>query len=268
MRAAALVFLALVADVRPARADEVDVAVAANFAGAMDRIADSFQKDTGHRVVVTPGATGTLFAQIENGAPFDVLFAADQETPRKLEGDGFAVPGTRFTYALGRLALWIVNTGDAGAGTYWSDDAAEALLRRGDFRHLAIANPKIAPYGAAGIAVLAALKILAAVRPKLVQGESVAQTYQFVASGNAELGFVALSQLRERPGFAHDGLGPMPVIQGSYWVVPLDLYPPLRQDAVLLRRGEKKPAAASLCEYLRKTKIRDVIRAYGYGMTP
>jgi molybdate transport system substrate-binding protein len=233
-----------------ARATDLEVAVAANFAGPMRRIAVDFTKDTGHRVVVATGATGTLFGQIENGAPFEVLLAADAATPKKLEADGFAVAGSRFTYALGRLALWSSKAGYV--------DAAGAVLRGGTFKYLAIANPKLAPYGAAATEALGALGLLEVLRSRLVQGESIAQTYQFVASGNAELGFVALSQIA----------APGTPTMGSYWIVPERLYPPIRQDAALLAKGASNPAARALCEYLKSAKVRDVIQAYGYGLDP
>ena len=253
-----------------ARGDEIDVAVAANFAGPLERIAREFEKDTGNHVVIATGATGTLFSQIEKGAPFDVLFAADEATPKRLEDDGFAAPGSLFTYAIGKLVLW---SAEAGALSKDRGDGAETL-KRGDFRHLAIANPKIAPYGAAAIAAMGALKVLPNLRPKLVQGESVAQAYEFVASGNAEFGFVALSQVVQQVVQPLQDASP---VRGSYWIVPEDLYPPLKQDAVLLRRGYAqgrapvlaRASAASFCEYVRKNeKARAMIRVYGYGLAP
>jgi molybdate transport system substrate-binding protein len=234
----------------PARAADVQVAVAANFAQPMRRIAAEFTKDTGHRAVIVAGATGTFAAQIESGAPFEVLLAADTATPERLEADGFAVAGSRFVYALGVLVLWSARPGAV--------DAAGAVLRRGAYRHLAIANPKLAPYGASAVETLASLGLLEAVRPKIVQGQSIAQAYQFVASGNADLGFVALSQVA----------APGAPVSGSYWVVPASLYAPIRQTAVLLRQGASNPGARALCEYLKSTTARDVIRAYGYNLSP
>jgi molybdate transport system substrate-binding protein len=232
----------------PARASDVQVAVAANFAQPMKRIAEAFGRDTGHRVVVVTGATGTFFAQIEQGAPFDVFLAADQATPERLVVDGFAVGESRFTYGLGVLVLWSARAGYV--------DAGGAVLSKGDFRHLAIANPKLAPYGVAAINTLESLGLLDGLRPKLVQGQSIAQAVLFVASGNAELGFVALSQVA----------APDAPLAGSYWVVPADLYPPITQDAVLLKRGTSNPAANALCQYLKGTRARDIIRSYGYEL--
>jgi molybdate transport system substrate-binding protein len=231
-----------------AAAAEVQVAVAANFMAPMQKIAAAFAADTGNQAVVTTGATGTLFAQIEEGAPFEVLLAADRATPAKLETDGFAVTGTRFTYVQGVLVLWSARADYV--------DSAGAVLRRGDFQHLAIANPKLAPYGAAAMEALGALGLVDALRPRLVQGESIAQTHQFVASGNAELGFVALSQI----------IVPGGTRSGSYWVVPARLHAPIRQDAVLLRKGAGNPAARALCDYLKSPHARDVMGAYGYEL--
>jgi molybdate transport system substrate-binding protein len=232
----------------PEQADaaDVQVAVAANFARPMQRIADLFARDTGHRAVIVTGATGTLFAQIESGAPFEVLLAADRATPERLLAEGFAIAGTRFTYALGVLVLWSAKAAYV--------DGAGSVLRNGAFRHLAIANPKLAPYGVAAVETLTLLGLLNGLRPKLVEGESIAQAYQFIATGNAELGFVALSQV-EGPDAPH---------MGSYWVVPASFHKPIEQDAVLLRKGAGNPAARSLCEYLKSAKAKDVIAAYGY----
>jgi len=244
--AAAFVGLLLV---HPAEASEVQVAVAANFARPMQRIAAEFAKDTGHQAVIATGATGTLLAQVENGAPFELLLSADRATPERLEADGFGVVGSCFTYALGTLVLWSTKPGTV--------DAAGAVLRKGAFQHLAIANPKVAPYGAAAVEALRSLGLFETLRSKLVQGESIAQAYQFIATGNAELGFVALSQV---------AVPDAPTL-GSYWIVPARLYAPIRQDAVLLRKGERNPAARALCEYMKSVKARDVIRAYGYELS-
>jgi molybdate transport system substrate-binding protein len=229
-----------------ASADDVQVAVAANFAGPMEDLAAEFAKDTGHHAILATGATGAFYAQIQHGAPFEVLLAADQATPTKLEAEGLTVPATRFTYARGTLVLWSAKVGYV--------DSVGLILRNGTFRHLAIANPKLAPYGAAAVETLAALGVLEAVRPRLVQGESIAQAQQFVATGNAELGFVALSQVAA-PG-APAG--------GSFWVVPPSLHAPIEQDAVLLAAGTGHPAARALWDYLRSDKAKERIRAYGY----
>jgi molybdate transport system substrate-binding protein len=229
-------------------AEEVQVAVAANFTAPMQVIAAVFEKDTGHKARLAFGSSGKFYAQIKNGAPFQVLLSADDETPARLEQEGLAIPGTRFTYAIGRLALWSAKDGVV-------DAKGEVLKKRG-YAHLAIANPKLAPYGAAAVEVLKNLALLEAVRPKLVQGENIAQTYQFVASGNAELGFVALSQVTK------DGK----LINGSAWIVPGDLHAPIRQDAVILTSGKGNIAASALVSYLKSDKAKAVIRTYGYDI--
>jgi molybdate transport system substrate-binding protein len=237
-----------------ARADDVQVAVAANFTAPMQRIADEFAKDTGHHAVLAFGATGKFYAQIKNGAPFEVLLAADATTPTQLEQEGAAVAGSRFTYAIGKLVLWSAKPGLTDAmGT---PVAMGEVLRKGSFEHLAIANPKVAPYGAAAIDVLTRLKLLESLAPKFVQGENIAQTYQFVATGNAELGFVALSQVTVNGKI--DG--------GSAWVVAQELYQPLRQEAVVLTAGKGKSGAAALMEYLKGAQAKAVIRSYGYTL--
>jgi molybdate transport system substrate-binding protein len=231
-----------------ALADEVQVAVAANFTAPMQKIAAEFEMDTGHKVVPSFGSTGKFYAQIKNGAPFEILLAADDETPAKLEKENAAVAGSRFTYAIGKLVLWSARPG-------YVDDKGE-VLRKGEFNHLSIASPKLAPYGAAAVEALAALKLLDAVQPKFVQAENISQAYQFVASGNAELGFVALSQVFK------DGR----IAEGSAWIVPANLYQPIRQDAVVLDKGKDKPAAEALMKYLRGDKARAVIKSYGYEL--
>jgi molybdate transport system substrate-binding protein len=245
-----LTIVALLLVVRRAGATDVQVAVASNFAHPMQRIAEEFAKDTGHHAVIVTGATGTFFAQIETGAPFEVLLAADRTTPDRLAADGFAIAESRFTYAFGVLVLWSPKPGYV--------DAAGAVLRKGAFRHLAIANPKVAPYGVAAVEALDSLGLLDATRPKLVQGETVAQAFQFVASGNAELGFVALSQVA----------APDAPVAGSYWTVPARLHTPIQQDAILLQRGARSPAAVALLDYLKASKARDIIRSYGYELPP
>ena len=197
-------------------ADEVKVAVAANFTAPMQAIAPAFEKATGHKLLASFGATGQFYAQINNGAPFDVLLAADDTTPARLEREGATVPGSRFTYAMGTLVLWSAQPGYV--------DAQGAALKTGDFKHLALANPKLAPYGLAATQVLDKLGLTAQLQPRFVQGENIAQTFQFVATGNAPLGFVALSQVME------DGK----IRKGSAWQVPASLHDPIRQDAVLL----------------------------------
>jgi molybdate transport system substrate-binding protein len=229
-----------------ARADQVQVAVAANFSAPMQKIAALFERDSGHRAALSFGATGKFHAQIANGAPFDLLLAADSETPARLSQQGLGVAGSQFTYAVGKLVLWSANPDLV--------DAAGAVLKTGNFRHLALANPKTAPYGAAAIEAMTRLGVLAELQPRLVQGENISQAHQFVASGNAQLGFVALSQV-DRGGKR---------VAGSMWAVPQTLYAPIRQDAVLLARGRDNPAALALIAYLKGDKARAVISAYGY----
>ena len=231
-----------------AHADEVQVAVAANFTAPMQQIAAQFEKDTGHKAGLSFGATGKFHAQIVNGAPFELLLAADDETPARLEKDGQGVPGSRFTYAIGKLVLWSADPALV--------DGKGEILKKGGFRHLAIANPKTAPYGAAAVETMNKLGVLAALQPLFVQGENISQTHQFITTGNAELGFVALSQV------FRDGK----VTGGSAWIVPPGLYEPIRQDAVLLARGKDKPAAAALAAYLKGDKAKTVIRSFGYEL--
>ena len=239
-------FASLVIASSVALADDIAVAVAANFTAPMQKIAAEFEKDTGHKVQLSFGATGKFYAQIKNGAPFEILLAADDTTPEKLGKEGAAVAGSRFTYAIGRLVLW-------SAKADYVDDAG-AVLKKGEFAHLSIANPKLAPYGQAAIETLTSLKLLDVVQSKFVQGENIAQTHQFVASGNAELGFVALSQVMKEGKIG----------EGSAWVVPQDLHQPIRQDAVLLATGKDKPAAAALLQYLGSEKSKAIIKSFGY----
>lgn len=228
------------------QAAEVRVAVAANFALPMKLLMDRFEQETGHQVHQSVGATAKLYAQIKNGAPFDVLLAADVDTPARLERENAIVPGSRFTYASGRLILWSART-DAV-------DAQGQVLKTGNFRHLAIASPKVAPYGAAAIETLTRLGLIDPLRHKLVMGESIGQAFSFVATGNAELGLVALSQVYENSKLS----------RGSGWVVPAHLHHPLRQDAVLLRRAINNPAASALLAFLKTDPSRMVIRSFGY----
>jgi molybdate transport system substrate-binding protein len=229
-----------------AEAGEVRVAVASNFAAPMQKLAQAFQQDTGHRAVLSIGSTGSFYAQIKHGAPFDVLLAADDETPLKLEREGLGLAGTRFTYAVGRLVLWSKQPGLV--------DEQAAVLRRGHYQRLAVANPKLAPYGAAAIQTLSAWGLLPAVQSKLVQGENIAQTFQFVSTGNAELGFVALSQVYVEGQW----------LPGSAWLVPQHLHAPIQQDAMGLAKGHGNPAAQALLAYLRSDKAKAIMRTFGY----
>jgi len=231
-----------------ASAEDVQVAVAANFTAPMQALAAAFEQDTGHKARLAFGSSGKFYAQIRHGAPFQVLLSADDEIPARLEREGVALAGTRFTYAIGRLALWSAQAGRV--------DARGDVLKQGGYAHLAIANPKLAPYGAAAIEVLKNRGLLEAVQPKFVQGENIAQTHQFVASGNAELGFVALSQVT-RGG---------KLTGGSAWIVPAHLHTPIRQDAVILATGKGNAAAGALMAYLRSEKAKAAIRAYGYDI--
>lgn len=225
------------------QADEVKVAVAANFTVAMKEIAAGFEQATGHTTRISFGSTGKLYAQIRNGAPFGVFLAADQARPRRLVEAGQA--SGRFTYAVGKLVLWSADPALI--------DGEGGVLARADFRRLAIANPKTAPYGAAALEVMKALAVDERVRPRLVRGDNIVQTYQFVATRNAELGFVARAQIALRPG-------------GSSWEVPQSLYTPIRQDAVLLERAASDPAALALIDYLEGSEARAIVERYGYGL--
>lgn len=224
------------------------VAVAANFAEVMERLEADFEAESPHGLTVTTGSTGKLYAQIVNGAPFDVLLAADQARPELLEQQGLAVRGTRFTYASGRLSLWSADPqAFAGDGAAW--------LRRGAFRRLAIANPDLAPYGLAARQVLEALGVYEALAGRLVLGENVGQAHAMVATGNAEAGLVARAYVAS----------PRNREPGSRWDVPADLHAPIRQDAVLLMRAEDNSAARDLLAFLRRDDVRRVIAGYGYG---
>ena len=229
-----------------AQAEEVRVAAAANFAAPLKALATDFERTSGHKVLLSTGSTGKLYAQIRSGAPFDVLLAADDETPARLEREGAAVAGSRFTYAIGKLVLW-----SAQADLV---DARGEVLRSGKFRHLALAAPGLAPYGAAALQTLTRLGLLGALTARLVQGESIGQAYSFVASGNAELGFVALSQVFENGRIS----------KGSGWIVPAHLHQPLRQDAVLLTSGRDLAGARALLDFLKTPRSKTALRAFGY----
>ena len=243
-RARVGLLVALLGIASEAAADEIKVAVATNFIGAMNALVERFEATSGYSVLVSSGSTGGHYAQIKNGAPFEAFFAADTERPRLLEAEGLAVPGSRFLYAVGRVALWSTRAGYV--------DADGKILESGDFRHLAIANPELAPYGAAARDVLMARGVWDRLQPRLVMGQDIGQTYSFVRTGNAELGFVAWSQLKQPNG----------AIRGSYWLVPESLHRPVEQEAVLLR---DVPAARALLEFVKSAEAREIIRSYGYG---
>jgi len=231
-----------------AHAADMVVAVAANFVPPMQKLIAAFEVDTIHRVKMSVGSTGAFNAQIRSGAPFDMLVAADDETPAALEAEGFAVRGSRFTYATGRLVLWSARPDFV--------DGKGAVLARGNFERIAIANPALAPYGHAALETLDHLGLRSTLQPKIVQGENIGQTFQFVQTGNAQLGFVALSQVMA------DGR----IARGSAWVVPADMHEPLKQDAVILKHAHGNAAAADFAKYLKGEKARGIIRAYGYEL--
>jgi molybdate transport system substrate-binding protein len=243
---AVLVFSALTSS--PVFAGEVNAAVASNFSAPMKQIAALFQQQSGNTVKLSFGSTGKFYAQIKGGAPFDVFFAADTATPQRLDQEGKTVDGSRFVYALGKLVLWSAQPG-------FVDDKGR-VLRNGSYEKLAIADPKLAPYGMAAKQTLEKLAMWNSIRDKLVMGENITQAYQFVATGNAELGFVALSQVMR------DGK----VSAGSSWLVPPDMYKPIRQSAVLLAGAKDKAAAQAFLDFLKSDKAAAVIRSYGYAL--
>jgi molybdate transport system substrate-binding protein len=229
-------------------ATELKVAVAANFAQTLKEISIVFEKDTGHKLAITQGSTGKLYAQISQGAPFEVFLSADDETPEKLVTEGKAINGTRFTYAIGRLALWSPKPDLV--------DEGGQVLKTDKFRFLAIANARVAPYGRAAVQVMQKLGVLASIEPRVVQGESITQTFQFVSTGNAQLGFVALSQISENGK----------IKSGSAWIVPENMHEQLRQDAVLLNPGKDSAAATALLNFLKSDKAKKIIAAHGYQL--
>ena len=229
-------------------AEQVQVAVAANFTAPLQALAAAFEQDSEHRVLAAFGASGQLYAQIVHGAPFEVLLSADASIPAKLDSEGLGVSGSRFTYAVGSLVLWSADPAYL--------DGSPAALKANQYRHLALANPKAAPYGLAAHEVLEILGLSAVTRHKWVEGQSITQAHQFIATGNAELGFVALSQVYK------DGQ----LSSGSAWRVPAELHTPIRQDALLLKKGEHNPAAAAFIAYLKSAKAAAIIKAYGYQL--
>ena len=231
-----------------AQAADVQVAVAANFTAPMQEIAALFAKETGHKADLSFGSTGKFYAQISNGAPFEVFLSADDKTAARLVSDGRAVGTTLMPYALGSLVLWSPTEGMV--------DGQGKVLATGTFAHLAGANPKLAPYGVAAMQALHKLGLADKLQSKIVMGENIGQTYQFVHTGNAQLGFVALSQVMK------DG----EISKGSAWRVPAEMHAPIRQDAVVLVRGKDNPAAAALMQYLKSDAARAVIQSYGYGI--
>ena len=233
----------------PARAGEALLAVAANFAEVTDILGKAFTARTGHKLTVTVGSTGKLYAQILNGAPFDIFLAADRRRPELLERGGLALAGSRFTYATGRLSLWSANPGTIGAD-------GPAVLKQGGFRALAIANPALAPYGRAARETLTALKLWQALKSRIVMGQNAGQTFALISSGNAELGFIPRSAR----------LSPRNPAPGSYWDIPAELHSPIRQDALVLARAAKNPAATAFMRFLKSPEAVTVIRQFGYGV--
>lgn len=228
------------------KAEQISAAVASNFTAAMRGIVSEFEKISGHHVLLSFASSGGFYAQINHGAPFDVFFSADQIKPAALERAGLAVAGSRFTYAIGTLALWSATPGLI--------DAEASVLQRGDFRKLALANPRLAPYGAAAVQVLENLQLKQSTEAKWVLGENIVQTWQFVSTGNADIGFVALAQI----------IGTGNEERGSHWLVPQKLYTPIRQDAVLLRRAEKSRAARELLQFVRGEQAAAISAGFGY----
>lgn len=239
-------FLLFISAINTAHAAQVTVAVASNFATAMRAIAAEFEQNTSHTVTLAYGSSGKFYAQIISGAPYHILLSADQSTAEALQQRGLVVQGSRFTYAVGALVLWSAIPGKV--------DNDGLVLTQQQFRRLAIANPKVAPYGAAAMEVLHHLGVDHNVKVKLVQGENIAQAYQFVATGNAELGFVALSQVIDNK----TGIG-------SWWRVPSHMHRPIKQDAVLLTNGEHNPAARELMQFIRTPAAKAIIARYGYA---
>jgi molybdate transport system substrate-binding protein len=227
----------------PAHADQTNVAVAANFTDAANEIAEVFKEKTGHEAILSFGSTGQFYTQITQDAPFQVFLAADDERPNKAIEEGSAVPGSQFTYAIGTLVLWSQEP-ELVQG--------EETLKSGDFTKIAIANPEAAPYGAAAVQAMKALGVYDQLEPKIVQGNNINQTFQFVETGNAELGFIALAQVARNAA-------------GSRWVVPEDLHSPIRQDAVLLKKGADSEAAQAFIEFLKGPEAAAIIKEFGYG---
>ena len=244
-RRALLALFAAFSLAAPGLAAETQVAVAANFTAPAQEIATAFAAATGHKAVLSFGPSGGFYTQITHGAPFEVFLSADSERPTKIESDGLAVPGSRFIYAVGRLILYSTTPGLV--------DAKGAVLRTGKFEKIAIADPDAAPYGAAAVEVMTKIGVYPALAPKIVKGTSIAQAYQFVATGAADLGFVALSQVITEKG-------------GSRWLVPKRLHAPIDQQAVLLKTGAANPAAAAFVKFLKSPQALAVIRRYGYAV--
>jgi molybdate transport system substrate-binding protein len=240
-------FVVVTLAVAPAFAEQVLVAVAANFVPPFREIAIEFERTTGHNVQVAAGSSGNFYSQIKNGAPFDVFFSADNERPKLLGEEGFGVKDSRFTYAIGRLVLWSPNA-DLIKG--------EETPRFKQYKRLAMANPKTAPYGVAAMQAMQKLELWEGIQSQIVMGESLGQTMGFIESGNAQLGFVALSQV----------LDPKIKGKGSRWDVPTNLHEPIKQDVILLTKGKNNPAAKALMEFMGSPQAKAIIERYGYEL--
>ena len=245
----AVFWITFIANISMAHADDVHVAVAANFTAVIKTLTPLYEQQTGNKLIASFGATGQLYAQVKNGAPFDVFLSADDSAPKKLIAEGDAITDSYFIYARGRLALW--------SGTRGYVDDRGAVLQSNRFNKIAIANPKTAPYGKAAIETLTALKLLDQLQPKFITGENISQTQQFIASGNVPLGFVALAQVK---ALAADD-------RGSYWIVPSNLHQPIDQAAVQLQRAANSAAAKSFLDFLRSPAAAAVIRELGYEVS-
>lgn len=233
---------------RSLTAEEVRIAVAANFTAPMQEIAARFETETGGHVVVSGGSSGTLYAQIKQGAPFDVYFAADERWVERLADEGEGIDGTQFVYAIGKLALWSNRKGMV--------DPDGTILKKGDFGKLAISSPKLAPYGAAARETLKAIGVWENVRTRVIYGQNVTQTYQFVKTGGASIAFVALSQISKNGS----------IVEGSAWIVPEHLYKPLKQSAILLKRSDRRKICVDFLKFLKGESAKAIIRNYGYGI--
>ena len=251
MRRLGFLYLLLTLSVlyRPAAAEEITIAVASNFTGAMNELVAEFQQQSGHEVRVAYGSSGRFFAQIKNGAPFQLFFSADQEKPLLLEQQESAIAGSRFTYATGSLVLWSPRPN-------LPVENAE-IIRQGSFNKLALANPRLAPYGVAAVAALESLNLVEESKSKWVQGENIAQAFQFVETGNADIGLIALSQLKEKAEFS----------TGSAWILPATLHPPIHQDAILLKPGENSEACREFIQFITSDPARQIIESYGYSLS-
>ena len=243
LKVLALALVVALGGFAPTLAADTQVAVAANFMGPAREISAAFKAATGHNAILSFGASGQFYAQLARGAPYEVFLSADADRPKRAEQDGLGVPGSRFTYATGRLALYSKTPGLV--------DSRGAVLASGRFSKLAIADPALAPYGVAAVQTLRKLGVYDGVRPKLVMGSSISQAYQFVETGAAEVGFVAYSQVIDQPG-------------GSRWLVPAADHAPIEQQAILLRTGQHNPASRAFLVFLKSSAAKAIVRRYGY----